>query len=481
MTRPLHLTMTFALSVAASLAAIAACAGTAERSDAIDASVDMAPDQETDAAGDGSLDDAGPSRHWPDRVDPAARDPRTTEVREAAANDDGDPATLAPRCERPELDPLLEVVGPTTFWRGPFPPGLRRPLRAIVPEVATGAADIVVIVAASDALPSGETGDRAEWSVLHIDANLELTEPIVFERRLTAFHGGGGARTRDGAVLVAARRGQRRESAGTTARVALVRDGEILDGPEMHAAAPAVGIADSVPVIVGDEELLVSSAPEGILASRIGEPGRLVAPAQGTIVSPARVLALDATRFVVAWNEQRDEEDVHTRIAVVQLDGATVIRTVFEPVEDLADPVALATIGGEVWIARLERRVDSLDSTVLRVAHLDTDLARIDPDRWLGGWGGFAPANLALVELDRRPWLVWVSADVRYGPMFVVHGSPLPLEACGRDVGAAAFELPRSWRGELDLAAAAGGDTIWVSIAVGAPTDEAVVYRFVPR
>ncbi|MCC7540737.1 MAG: hypothetical protein IT379_31260 [Deltaproteobacteria bacterium] len=290
------------------------------------------------------------------------------------------------------------------------------------------------------------------------------------------FPSGGAARTTDGALLVAWRRGGDREGLGTSAHVALVHDGAVTDGPEMHLSRPAVGVANAVPVVLADDELLVSTVVEGVVASAIGRTGRVLVPAEGTIVSPSRVLALDDTRFVVAWNEQLDGEHARTRIAIASATGDALVRTVFETVEEIVQPIAVTVSGGDIWIARFERRLDALEASILRVAHLDTTLQRIDPDRWLGGWGGFSPRNLSLVALDGRPWLVWVSADTRYGRLHVVHASPLPLEACGRDVGAAAIELPSTWRGELDLVAAASRTSIWLAVASNYPTSEATTY-----
>ncbi|MCC7534973.1 MAG: hypothetical protein IT379_02100 [Deltaproteobacteria bacterium] len=421
--------------------------------------------------------DAG-LRTWPDAGAPEERETVDASVLDAGSDEDevNRSMELAPPCERPEPDPALAVAGPASFLGGGFPIGDARLLHAVVADDAHDRAEIL-----HSAQGGGDDGP-VRWRVARVGASGELESTAVVDDFPTEYPSHGGAvRARDGSLLIAWR-GVRPRMLGSDAFVGLLdANGALLDGPTMHGSAVPHAIAASSPQVLGDgTEVLVSWMSDGIVASAIGRPGRLVVP---TPVAPgwaSRAHALDADRFVVSWSDPNEAGHVRTRVAIASLDGGAVQRTLFSDGDYTTRDAAVAVYDGDVWVARFERRHASLAESVIRVAHLDERLARVERDRWLGGWGGTAPQSLELVVFEGRLWLVWVANDLRYGLSVVVHASPVPSPACGRDVGAAVIELPRSWATPVDLRAGASRDRIWVAVGSPWPTNEANAYALTP-
>lgn len=178
------------------------------------------------------------------------------------------------------------------------------------------------------------------------------------------------------------------------------------------------------------EETVIHGSPRGFFVDHLTRPDEEVAVAVvGTTGWP--VGGVGAGRWL-GWT--RAEHRMVEEPWLVAVSGAEVVA------DPLRVPVAAATdvVLGEPWVVYLERLDDDLARSRLRISHLRaTDLSRAEPDRWLDGWGGFAP-SARVVELDGAPWVFFVTVDARYDAE-VLHAARLDGLPCGRSVEEAAW------------------------------------------
>lgn len=212
-----------------------------------------------------------------------------------------------------------------------------------------------------------------------------------------------------------------------------------LDGPptpiEITARLASGGYRQARLRDLGDETV-VHGLPSGFFVDRIARPDdsiTLPTDAVGTLGEAVDLLGagrwlgwtrddLDARLFVFA------DLDLEAQLSIPALASSDVV---------LGDP----------WIVYLERNEDDLARSRLRVSHRrPDDLSRVEPDRWLDGWGGFQ-ATARVVALDGAPWVFFFAQDARYDTV-VLHASRLDGLPCGRSVEAAVstvVELDSGW------------------------------------
>ena len=214
---------------------------------------------------------------------------------------------------------------------------------------------------------------------------------------------------------------------------------------------------------------MITDVADGLLVSRIdgpGDPMRITT--ERAPFGKVRASALGPHHAVITWSE--DDADgfemaLSTEAVVVQDSMVTVRSRIFQP-----SPGAIwnfphvVVIDEDVWVARYDLDSEHLRESRIRVAHLDTSLRRLEPDRWFAGWGGLNPGGVSLVAWQGAPWLVWRTLDARYGASTVLYARPIPEPACGYDVS----DPVVVWRPEAGvgtfLLATASTDALWITV-----------------
>jgi hypothetical protein len=219
-----------------------------------------------------------------------------------------------------------------------------------------------------------------------------------------------------------------------------------------------------------------------VLLSPLDEPGRVVLlPTDPPPSYELRVALLDEDRIVVAWTNPTTVVGTSAAALIAGPDGILVgPTTVFPLALDLLTDIHLAVTSDGIYVARYDRNEASVRSSRIRVARLDESLDRVEPDRWIDGWGGVEPAGLAMVVMEDRPWLVFRTRDARYGSYPVLYAQPLALPACGYSVDEPAAVLQPHRLIERGLVASTGDDELWAVVAYVRDNATADLFRLVP-
>lgn len=400
----------------------------------------------------------------------------------AATDDAGEvpPDLLAPACP---------AATPTQCWR-----------QAAAVSVEISSRDVALprslhgIVSVDDgaallSLHQNTDDYDAEWRLTPISAFGTADEDAVLGRVGT---GSGlvsrGAVTAIESGLAVAWRQPRRtpegRQTGMDVFAALVAGSDITRFPAFQSTAVADGdeVPEGVAAVAGTgaDWSVVSTDMSGIVEGPPGEPGALRIATDSPPVGPVVAARIGPDRVAVVWEEAVSTYERRVLAAALIADDVATSRLVFD--SDLAigsDPVALIQ-GGAVFVARFQRDYASLSDSVLRVARLDADLRRIEPDRWFGGWGGLAPSGTALVSWRGGAIALWRALDRRYGSNPVLFMQPIPTDDCGIPAVEPALVLPEHEPAGADLVAVADDSSIWVAVAGVRSPNSADVYRLEP-
>ncbi len=222
--------------------------------------------------------------------------------------------------------------------------------------------------------------------------------------------------------------------------------------------------ADAALAVVEGAAWVVSATREGVVASPISDPAREIRVTMELSGGRLRAVAM-GPELIVAWSHRPEGiSGFETRVARIDTrTGELSASTVFEGRPETFWDADLLVSRSSIFVARFEREPDDLRASRIRVARLDAALRRVEPDRWLDGWGGLGPGGIALVDWQDGPWVVWQAIDARYGAP-VLFAAPLSSDPCGYAVETPLSILPpRSPFANPTVFAAADGDTLWIA------------------
>ena len=267
-----------------------------------------------------------------------------------------------------------------------------------------------------------------------------------------------------------------------------VADGAVAVSDVLHESEPAAVdqvSSDATAVEAGGRTWIVSGGPDGVLLSPADDPARVVAvPADPPPTHELRAAALSDGRIVVAWSQwipPAGSGMASAAATIVDPEGTVVPATeIFPPRPDLYGDVYLAVLGSDVYVGRYDRDDSSLRESRIRVARLDESLRRVEPDRWINGWGGVTPGGMALVAWRGGVWVVFQTLDARYGTNPALFAQRLAADDCGYAVDIPVDVLPPHWFRKDTLLAAPGDDEIWTMIVYVEDNATANLYRLVP-
>ncbi|MCC7537500.1 MAG: hypothetical protein IT379_14850 [Deltaproteobacteria bacterium] len=225
---------------------------------------------------------------------------------------------------------------------------------------------------------------------------------------------------------------------------------------------------DAAGVAVGTQTWIVSSTSTGLIGTEVTTGAEFLVPTRDSQPEgEVRLGGLPDGTLVVGWSQRTTPADSWTaRAAVIRRDASVAtVATVFEAPLIGRDEIDMLVHGDSVYLARFERDPMSLRDGRLRIARLNSNLERVEADRWIAGWGGLAPSGVALVEWQGAAWMVFHTLDPRFGATPVLYIAPLAGDACGYSVNQPAMTLPASAAGARDLVAAIDGQDMWIAVA----------------
>lgn len=318
------------------------------------------------------------------------------------------------------------------------------------------------------------------WETLTVDQDMNFSDPTTHETLPDDVTND----TRGRGALVSVRPGEIRAEWRTEYRNAV----------ETHGVSITSAGSETLPVVDHDEYesfsyrgLALTNVAGAIVAARTVSDLVLVStegatapiPAHPTDADDLAIAAMDTMHTLVVWNELAPDEVAGTTRAAI-LGPDLLLRVSGSIFESGGEGLSVLAIHGEAYVATFERNFGSLTDSRIRIAHVDTTLTRVEQDRALRGWGGFAPSSVSLVQISDQPWIVWRTIDTRYGARLTLYALPLTATACqgtvDRPLEVLADTSPD--RGTNQFVVAGGGDSLWVvrSPATGSAALEA--YRF---
>lgn len=225
-------------------------------------------------------------------------------------------------------------------------------------------------------------------------------------------------------------------------------------------------------------QLAIVSGPHALRVVDIHEERELYSIATGSIFFDIRAAMLDAERMVIAWSEDHGRglgHEISTEIAIVDRFSVHARQRVFWP-SPLAETVSILANESGIWVARYDTDASDLRASRIRVARLNELLDRVEPDRWLSGWGGLVPGGMSIVGWRERPWLVFRTLDPRFGANPVLYIRALADAPCGYDVMEPAAIWPPI-RIAGNLLATAGDGALWIAVAYASGPGTVDLYR----
>lgn len=388
------------------------------------------------------------------------------------------PDGIAPRCPEVPPAPCLVLASQVVFATGD------RGIDGHLHGLAYASGPAVLLTYASENAPTLPPSP-VRWAIQRLSPTGELdgTAAFLSGRFVSDSEWGGDLAVSDGDLLAGWQ--EARYDSSFTPPAAIAWSTFTLRMPPGMAFGPIHSTERSPPgddVTVAAGLVVTTGAPDGLLISRVGDTGEplRIDTALPPVFELASV-ALGPNRALVVWSEDHASglaAEIATEAAIVSDTSIEARARVFEPSLPLLSPDArVVAVGDELWIARLEVDRAHLRESRIRVAHLDSSLRRLGPDRWFAGWGGLTPAGMALVIWHGAPWLVWRTLDARYGANTVLYARPIPEPACGFDVSDPAVV----WRPGVvanRLFATSSAEALWVAVPQSSGFGTADVYQF---